>query len=108
MDIDSFQEFTRSTAIYPKREALQYLLLSLAEESGETCSVLSKAIRDNKGILSPERLEKLLLELGDIFWVASRLADELGVPVSKILDMNKAKLESRQARNKIQGSGDFR
>ena len=108
MEIDKFQEFTRSTAIYPKEDALNYLGLSLGEEAGEACGVISKAIRDNGGVLSPERLEKLLLEIGDCQWVLNRLADELGVPMSIILDMNKAKLESRQARNKIMGSGDFR
>lgn len=108
MQIDDFQVFTRTTAIYPKEDYLNYLGLSLGEEAGEASGVISKAIRDNGGVLSPERLEKLLLELGDVFWVASRLADELGVPVSKILDMNKKKLESRQERNKISGTGDFR
>ena len=108
MQIDDFQEWTRSTAIYPQGDALNYLGLSLGEEAGEACGVISKAIRDNEGVLSPERLEKLLLELGDVLWVTSRLADEAGVPMSTILDMNKKKLESRQARNKIQGSGDFR
>lgn len=108
MEIDKFQEWTRQTAIYPQGDSLNYLGLSLGEEAGEVCGVISKAIRDNKGVLSPERLEKLLLELGDVLWVTSRLADELGMPMSKILDMNKKKLESRQARNKISGSGDFR
>lgn len=108
MQIDEYQEFTRTTAIYPKEDALNYLGLSLGEEAGETCGVISKVIRDNKGVLSPERLEKLLYELGDVMWVSSRLADELGVPMSIILDMNKKKLESRKARNVLQGSGDNR
>lgn len=108
MTIDEYQQWTRTTAIYPQDRSLEYLGLSLGEEAGEACGVISKSIRDNNGTLSPERLEKLLLELGDVLWVASRLADELAVPMSTILDLNKKKLESRQARNKIQGSGDFR
>ena len=103
MQIDQFQIWTRSTAIYPEREALQYLALGLCSEAGEVAGKIKKYIRD--GGFSSEEVEK---ELSDVFWYLARLADTLGVNCTEILELNVNKLEDRKARNVLRGSGDNR
>jgi NTP pyrophosphatase (non-canonical NTP hydrolase) len=103
MTLNSYQIWTRTTAIYPPQEALEYLALGLSEETGEVAGKISKYIRD--GTFNDEALLK---EIGDVFWYLCRLADELGVDCEDILQRNKEKLESRLARGVLGGSGDTR
>lgn len=103
MNIDDYTIWTRTTAIYPENEALQYLALGLCSEAGEVAGKIKKYIRD--GGFSSEEIEK---ELSDVFWYLARLADTLGVSCSEILDVNVKKLEDRKARDVLRGSGDNR
>ena len=103
LNIDTYQEFTRSTAIYPKEVALDYLILGLASEAGEVAGKRKKALRD--GIFSEK---DLVDEVGDVLWYAVRILDELGWDASEVLVRNRDKLIDRQNRDKIKGSGDNR
>ena len=99
-----YQEFTRTTAIYPKEKALEYLTLGLCSEAGEVCAALKRQIRGDEIDLK----KQVLAELGDVVWYITRLADELDTDLEKIMDANEAKLKDRQARNVLKGSGDNR
>ncbi len=44
--IDEYQIWSRSTAIYPENEALQYLALGLCSEAGEVAGKIKKFIHD--------------------------------------------------------------
>ena len=102
--LKEYQEFTRTTAIYPKEKALEYLALGLCSESGEVCAALKRQIRDGNLDLK----KQILAELGDCLWYITRLADELDTDLEVVMDANEAKLKDRQARNVIKGSGDDR
>lgn len=102
-DIDTYQEFTRSTAIYPKEKALEYLALGLASEAGEVAGKLKKLIRDGN-----IKKKDLMAEVGDVLWYSVRLLDELGYTASACLIHNRDKLIDRSNRSVIQGSGDNR
>ena len=105
-NIQDYQEFTRTTAIYPDAQAIAYLGLGLASEGGEVAGVIKKAIRDN---LSEEEVKEMLVkELGDVCWYAARLADELGLSLAEILRQNMEKLNARKENNTIKGFGDHR
>ncbi len=99
-----YQEFTRTTAIYPKDKALEYLTLGLCSESGEVAGKLKKTLRDGNLDLKQQVLD----ELGDVLWYACRICDELDTAIEEVMDSNMAKLKDRQARNVIKGSGDNR
>lgn len=104
---ESYQEFTRSTAIYPKDKNIEYLILGLVSESGEVAGVLKKYIRD--GFTKEELKEKLIAELGDCFWYLARLCDEvLEMNMEEVMELNQKKLEDRKKRDVIKGSGDYR
>ena len=106
MDWNEYQEWTRTTAVYDKRDEFPYLLTGLSGEVGELLSIYAKMYRgDPNPATLGDAVEK---ELGDILWFVARLADARGTDLQSIVDKNVAKLEDRKARNKIQGSGDDR
>lgn len=107
IDADEYQEFCAETAIYPKEEGVIYTMLGLGNEAGELQGKYKKYMRDDDQ--SWEQCKaKMIDELGDVCWYAAMLAKELGVPFSTVLDRNLIKLQGRQARGTIGGSGDER
>lgn len=111
MSLNNYQFHARKTAIYPERDKLVGLLytsLGLAGETGEFCDKVKKVLRDSDGIVTEERKEALVKELGDALWYLSQCASELGVPLEDVASGNLAKLGLRQEQGKLQGSGDNR
>jgi NTP pyrophosphatase (non-canonical NTP hydrolase) len=82
-----------------------YALLNLSGEVGELHSHLAKRIRDGGGEFIGDLIAK---EMGDILWCLAALANDYGLTLSEIAEMNIEKLESRKQRNTLQGSGDER
>lgn len=103
MNANEYQNWTRTTAIYPKDRALDYLGLGLASEAGEVAGKLKKRLRDG-GI----NVLSLIDEIGDVYWYLARLCDEIGFSTETVLQRNFDKLEDRKNRNVIGGSGDNR
>lgn len=106
MNFNSYQAFTRTTAIYDKSIALSYLTAGLAEEAGEVAGKYKKWLRD--GWEQSEFEDKVVAELGDVLWYLARYADELGYSLQDIAEMNVHKLSKRKENNALQGSGDNR
>jgi|TARA_B110000285_G_scaffold223367_1_gene278799 NTP pyrophosphatase (non-canonical NTP hydrolase) len=102
MTFDEYQEFARSTAIYPEDCKVVYPTLGLCGEAGEVAEKIKKHMRDGRTLVG------VGLELGDVLWYISALADDLGVTLEEIAQANVAKLSSRMERNKITGDGDNR
>lgn len=103
MDLIEYQEWTRTTAIYPQDQADVYLGLGLASEAGEVAGKLKKFIRDGN-----INVESFISELGDVLWYLTRLCDEFGTNLHELAHSNYSKLEDRKNRNVIGGSGDTR
>ncbi len=103
MSLTEYQNFTKTTAIYPKEKAFEYLGLGLTSEAGEVAGKLKKVIRDG-GV----DVMTILDEVGDVFWYAVRLCDELGFSAEECIQRNWVKLKDRQERNVLRGSGDTR
>jgi NTP pyrophosphatase (non-canonical NTP hydrolase) len=106
-DFDDYQMWTRTTAIYPTINSgtkYAYLALGLNGEAGEVAEKVKKAIRDGGGFDATA----VALELGDVLWYLTRLADELGIGLAFIAALNQSKLTSRQERGTLKGSGDDR
>ena len=124
LTFDSYQSAATATAIYPGQgeiEGLMYAALGLAGEAGEVANKVKKVWRDDSGFeyrdnafggMSLEYHDKLKkdlqAELGDIVWYLSAVANELGVSLEQAAHDNLAKLESRQRRGVLGGSGDVR
>lgn len=111
MRFSEYQLKAAQTAIYPGQgtaEGLVYCLLGLGNESGEVQGKYKKVIRDNNGKLSPEKINLIAEECGDVLWYLAMICNELNLPFEKIASDNLYKLASRKEHGTIQGSGDNR
>lgn len=112
-DFELYQLETSKTAIYPESGegtllALTYVALGLGNEAGEVQGKVKKALRDDDGIVTDEKREAILDELGDVLWYLARVADELGVSLDQVAERNLTKLFGRLERGTLGGSGDTR
>lgn len=108
MDIDAYQHWTRGLVLANALPALAYDALGLCDEAGEVVGKVKKLYRDDGGMVTPERQQALKLELGDALWYLVRVADDLGISMSEVIQGNVDKLESRKVRGVQQGDGDNR
>ena len=104
MDMNTYQAYATSTAVYPDKYAIVYPVLGLAGEAGEAAGKLSKHLRGD----GPLDKEAMALELGDCLWFISQAALDLGYTLEEIAEMNVAKLMKRAAEGTIKGTGDNR
>lgn len=121
MEFEYYQLRTNDTAIYDENieamvddggfelEAvleLTYTALGLSGEAGEIANKVKKCVRgDYDPTDMPDILED---EIGDVLWYLAQLCEVLGLSLSDIAEENLRKLQSRQDRNVLQGSGDNR
>jgi NTP pyrophosphatase (non-canonical NTP hydrolase) len=108
VQFSEYQQSSRRTAKYPREAWLAYPALGLAGEAGEVAEHAKKAIRDDGGQITDERRAAMARELGDVLWYTSQLASELGLELEQIARANLEKLDSRQRRGVLSGSGDER
>ncbi|NJL55425.1 nucleoside triphosphate pyrophosphohydrolase family protein [bacterium] len=104
-----YEKLVSTTAIYPnKGNNVVYPALGLCGEAGEVAEKIKKALRDEGGVISPERRSALLKELGDVLWYVTRLSAELHVSLEEVASANIEKLLGRHERGTLSGSGDDR
>jgi len=113
LTFETYQLAAAETAVYPgagygEDKAITYTVLGLTNEAGEVAGKLKKVMRDNGGILTPEKRQDLLSECGDVLWYLSQTVNELGSGLEDVAQANLDKLNSRKARGVIGGSGDNR
>jgi len=132
MNIDDYQEFTHTTAIYKEKcqtgaERMVYCVLGLVGEAGEVAEKVKKRIR--KGGFAAleagstvtwvkggetltetyaEFLMALMPETGDVAYYLSQIAAEAGRSMASVLQGNINKLTRRKAAGTLKGSGDNR
>lgn len=97
---DEWMKATDKTAVYPdsfnkELSGAVYLALGMNGEAGEVADEIKKIIRNDNGIITPERRAKLCLELGDVGWYWLRMIKELGFTVDEIMEKNIEKLSKR-------------
>ena len=103
MDFETYKEWTRTTAVYPKDIEEQYLVMGLANEVGEFLGKCKKELRGD-GVT----LEDKIGELGDVMWYIARLFDHYDLKLRDVLHQNFVKLTDRKKRGVIKGDGDNR
>lgn len=114
MDFNDYQKKAMLTDVFdegskvPESMAFFSQLLGLVGETGEIAEKFKKIYRDQHGQIKPEQVEDMKKELGDVLWYLAVLAEYLGIPLSEIAEKNIAKLQDRQNRGVVGGSGDNR
>ena len=107
-DLDMYQKVAKTTAIYPREQAIIYPTLGLTGEAGEVANKVKKIIRDGSDKTSEDMVQALSSEIGDCLWYISVLADDIGCKLSDIANANLIKLANRKEKGTIHGSGDKR
>jgi NTP pyrophosphatase (non-canonical NTP hydrolase) len=103
---EEYAEDARDTAIYAGRDTVDgliYAALGLAGEAGEIANQVKKIKRDDQGILTDDRKRKIVDEAGDVLWYLQAIADEVGLDLGRIGELNADKLRERKSRNTIHG-----
>ncbi len=116
MNFDEYQELAKKTAVYKEtigdslKPELFYLYsaLGLAGETGEVVEKVKKLLREKKGIVDEASREEIIKEMGDVLWYLAMLAEELKVPLSKVVETNIKKLNLWKDRRTVLGKGDNR
>lgn len=109
MNFEDFQNIVKETSIYPHQgNNVAYVTLGLAGEAGEVADKVKKLIRDDKGILTPDKKKEMIKELGDVLWYLAACASELGVDLEEVATQNAKKVEDRKSRGVLSGEGDNR
>lgn len=108
LDLRGHMKRTAETATYPfaglgNVQGLMYVGLGLAGEAGEIANQVKKIARDDGGLATPERIAKIVDELGDVMWYWLRLCYELGLDPYTVLEGNQAKLTTRAANGTLNG-----
>ena len=107
-DLDMYQEVAKTTAIYPREQAIIYPTLGLTGEAGEVANKVKKIIRDGTNKNDEGLVQDLSAEIGDCLWYIAVLADDIGIKLSDIANINLEKLHKRKEKGTIHGSGDNR
>ena len=107
-DLDMYQQVAKTTAIYPREQAIIYPTLGLTGEAGEVANKVKKIYRDGTNKINENMVEEISAEIGDCLWYVAVLADDIGCKLSDIANNNLLKLENRAKKGTIHGSGDKR
>lgn len=110
LSFKDYQAGTARTAIYPGQGTVQglcYAALGLGE-AGEVQNKVKKVLRDDGGVITPERRAAIAQELGGNLWYISACATELGLSLEDIAQSNLDELQSRLKRGTVKGDGDNR
>lgn len=78
--------------------------LGLVGEAGEVAEKVKKLLRDKTRFSSAD----IIKELGDVVFYATALANYYGSDLQGVLDSNVDKLDGREERGTLSGSGDDR
>ena len=112
MTMAEYQARMSETIIY--KWPIIYPSMALFSEAGEISGAISKMIRDhnvrfdgNHEISDKER-SNLCLEMGDVLWCLTALAQDLGLTLEMVATANLEKLADRKQRGVLKGSGDYR
>lgn len=110
LGMNKYQDLAVLTRMYPVELVAVYPVLGLCGETGEVAEKIKKWVRDGgwPKPLTAENKELLKKELGDVLWYLAVLAYDLGLTLDEIAADNVQKLQDRQKRGVLQGSGDTR
>jgi len=112
--LNEYQLNSEKYAAYEKysikeSEIIPFLALGITGEAGEIANKIKKHIRGDYNILNQDsKAKEIALELGDVLWYVSELANCLGFTLDDIAKLNLEKLYLREQNNTIQGDGDIR
>jgi len=107
LTLNSYQLLAKQTAT-TNSKSLEYLVLGLNGEAGEVADQAKRVLRDDDGVLTISRKDRILGEMGDCLWYLASLATFLETDLNDIARQNLEKLLSRKNRSQLLGEGENR
>lgn len=107
MELNEYQKLAAQFAFF-EHDDLSYCALGITGEGGEVADHIKKMIRDDANVLTDDRKDHLLKELGDVMWYVARMAGKLGYTMDDVAQANLDKLIDRTNRGTQHGSGGNR
>ena len=101
---DYYSGWVEKKILTKDQERLVENTLGPVGEAGEVAEKMKKLVRDSTRFSN----EEIMKELGDVVFYATALGNIYGRGLQEILELNIQKLDDRQKRNKLRGSGDNR
>lgn len=102
--VDPYSDWVEKKIMTYGDERLVENVLGLVGEAGEVAEKVKKLIRDSSRFSN----EEIMNELGDVVFYATALANIYGKGLQEVIQLNIEKLDDRQARGVLKGSGDKR
>ena len=99
-----YSEWVEAKILTEGHDRLVENTLGLVGEAGEVAEKIKKLIRDKNKFTS----EDIAKEIGDVIFYATSLGMIFGFGLGDIIKMNVEKLDGREARGTLRGSGDNR
>ena len=103
-ELAAYSQWVEGKILTKGRERQIENTLGLVGEAGEVAEKLKKSLRDGVNFDG----EGTLKELGDVLFYTAALANLYGGTLQTVAEMNMLKLDSRQRRGVLKGSGDNR
>ena len=104
MYLDDYAEWVESKIVTTGDKRILENTMGFIGETGEFFEKIKKHVRDN----TPLDKDSVTLEAGDVIFYFVALLNVLDIKVENVLRKNMEKLDSREKRDKIKGSGDYR
>ena len=112
LTFNEYQKKCSNTDVSPTRGIKPqwlYYVLVIGGECGELLEHIKKFFRDDGGyVMSDNKRDKIIKEMGDINWYLARLCTKLNIKFEEVFQKNLDKLQSRKDRGELQGDGDNR
>jgi NTP pyrophosphatase (non-canonical NTP hydrolase) len=108
MTFDDYMEAAQKTAIYPNKGSNPYYAALGLGEAGEIQNQVKKIMRDDNGVITPERKKAVSKELGDLLWYVAMNCYEFNLSMDAVAQGNLVKLSQRKEAGTIKGDGDER
>ena len=101
---ENYTDWVEAKILTEGHERLVENTLGLVGEAGEVAEKIKKLIRDSSRFTA----EDIAKELGDVVFYVTALGSIYGFTLTEVIDLNIAKLDGRQQRGTLRGSGDNR
>lgn len=92
MNVDKFDDTVANRG--GSKASPAYIALGLTGEAGEVADMIKKSMRH--GELHQGHKSEILLEIGDVLWYASAMAQHLGWTLADVMALNDTKLRLRE------------
>ena len=104
MNTDEYSTWVEGKIMTKGETRLIENTLGLVGEAGEVAEKVKKLLRDKTRFSSSD----IIKELGDVVFYATALANYYGGDLTKVIGTNVDKLDGREERGTLGGSGDDR